>query len=119
MKHDRISELLEAADQMPLDCLAVALVASVGASLLIDAGRVSQQVIDDAQDRMPDGDGRALLAPPGRQAPVLRLQGGSFSPAGCLGRFGQGSAQPRAPLAGLSAQLPASTLTVARAHPRP
>jgi len=46
LKLDGVPELLEA-DQVLLDCLAVTLGDDVSASLLIDAGRIVQQVGGD------------------------------------------------------------------------
>ena len=119
LKHDRVPEPLEAADQVALDRLAVALGDVVGAALLVDAGRVVQQVVDDAQDRVANGDGGPLLAPSRRQASVLRLERGPLGAAGCLGRLGERSTQPRTALPRLAAALLAGTLVVARTHPRP
>ena len=47
LMHDGVPELLEAADQVSLDCLAVTLGDDVSASLLMDAGRIVQQVGGD------------------------------------------------------------------------
>jgi hypothetical protein len=67
VKHDGVPEPLEAAHQGSLDRLSVALGDIVGASFVVDAGRVLQQVVGDAQDGVAKGDRRPLLAPPCRQ----------------------------------------------------
>ena len=61
MQHDHIPEPLQAADQVALERLAIPLGARRACLALVDARWVLQQVIDDAQDRVADGDGRPLL----------------------------------------------------------
>jgi hypothetical protein len=79
LKHDRAPVPLEATDHVTLECLAVASGDNVSALLLGDAGRVVRQVGGDAEDRVLDGD---RIAPPRRQAPVLRVEEGPLGPAG-------------------------------------
>jgi hypothetical protein len=87
VKHDGVPEPLQVLHQVSLDRLSVAL-GDVGASFVVDAGWVLQQVIGDAQDRVADGDRRPLLAPSCRQPPVLRLEGGALGAPGRLRGLG-------------------------------
>jgi hypothetical protein len=79
LTHYCAPEPLDATDHVALESLAVASGDNVSAPLLGDAGRVVQPVGGDAQDRVPNGD---RIAPPRRQAPVLRVEEGPLGPAG-------------------------------------
>src|SRR3954447_9531600 len=119
LKDHRVAESLQAADQVALNGLAVLLVGIVDAALLVDARRISQQVIDDAQDGMAHGDGGPLFVASRCQASVLGLQRGPCGAARRLRRLGQRSAPPRAALARFPTALLTGALVVPRAHPCP
>src|SRR5438270_5629289 len=115
---DLEAELLEAADQPLLDAVAVAFVEVVPAQLLVGC-LPHEQIVDTAENTVPDRNRRLLLPQPGDQAMILggeiavRLAGRG------LARFDQRGAQPHAALARLALLPFAGTLVVARTHPRP
>ena len=86
----------------PFDRLTIALVEVVAAQIAVDRA-LRQQVVDDDQDGVGDGDGRLRPAAAGCQAPVLRRQVGALGAGGGVGGLDQAGPQPGTALAGRAA----------------
>src|SRR5687767_1540735 len=69
-ERDRVAEGFEPTDEAAFDVLSLALVEVGGAQLPI-GGLIAEQVVDDDQDRVGDGDNGALLTASGSEAPIL------------------------------------------------
>lgn len=115
---DGVAEALEATHQPLLHALSLQLVEIRDAALVVGLPP-GQEVVDDHQDGVPEGDERALLTPPGGDAAILGGEVGVLGLARDVGDLDERLAQRLVALARLAAQAFAAALGVARAHPRP
>src|SRR5512143_312196 len=113
-----MSQLLQPLDELTGETIRIEAIQEVGPQF--DIRRLAlQYVIDDGQQRMTQRHDRSLLAPPRRQAVILRRQ---VCPLGVARRprgLGQRLPQPAVTLGRPAAAMFARALVVARAHPRP
>jgi len=76
--------------------------------------RTGEEMIDQLQDAVSSGDGRAFAPTAGGETAVVRTQCRLLAPGRCLGCFNQSGASPGTTLAGLAALAFAGALVVAR-----
>src|SRR5439155_21731997 len=113
-----MTKLLEAIDVITRKALGFEAVKKVGAQIRI-LPTLFQEIVENYQDGMPDGDESAFLSPASHQASVLRGQVTVLGVARRPGRLHYGPFQP--PIAWRDTALPAVPVTffIPRTHPRP
>ena len=74
LQRNLVAQVLQAADKTALNTLATAFVEVIDTEVLIDLVFTAEQVVDDDEERVPEGDGGFLLIPAGGQATVLSCQ---------------------------------------------
>ena len=87
-ERDGVAKGFEATDETALDVLPLALVEVGGAELSV-GGLLVEQVIDDDQDRVGDGDDGTLLAASWCETPIRGGELGALGTRGGLGCFDQ------------------------------
>ena len=113
-----ITKLFEAADGAALDALMVTLVKVVFTQVSIGL-LARKQVVSNDQNRVPNRHQRPFRASPSGNPVILCLQIRMLAARGTMRGFGQGGAQPTAPLAGLARLAFARAFIVARTHAGP
>src|SRR5207245_2181936 len=112
---DLVAEAFQAADETAVDLLTVAFVEVTGAEVDVLA-IVVQEVPDDAEDAVGDGDDGLVLTAARGQVLILAGEIGVLGVTGGMRGFGERGAEPHiafAGLAGLAALTLASALVVA------
>ncbi len=98
---------------MRLHHLPVVFIEEIASPILIRCA-ITQEVIDDHQDAMADGDSRAFGSAPGGDATIRRGQRGLLAMGSGRGCLNQESASVGIPLAGLATESLARTFMIAR-----
>src|SRR5688572_18151883 len=115
---DLVAEGFELLDAAASDAVGVALERIVRAEILV-LGAVLEEVVDDDEDGVADGDDGALLPAPGHELAVVRGEVGVTGARGGPGGFGEGTAQPGTALAGAGLPALAGTDVLAGADAGP